>query len=106
MSELHDRGDQHVEHLLFLLETCVQEATLDSETSVVYQYVNLARAHELSDSLDIRSIGEIRADYLRIDPILPTQFISERREPDLITAHQHQVVILGSQRSGESLTDS
>lgn len=106
MRELHDRGDEHVEHLLLLLDTRVQETALDSEPGIVDKYVYLARTHELGDALDVRSIGEVRADYFRIDRVLPTQFISNRRESGLIPAHQHEIVLLGGQGSSESLTDS
>lgn len=106
MGQLHHRGDEHVEHLLFLLRCRVEESTLHPEASIVDEYVDLVITQPLRDSLDVGSIGQVGGHDFGIDAMDTAHVLRQGVEPGSIPAHQHEVVPLLGQRLGEALTDS
>ena len=105
MGEPHDRGDEHIQHLLLCLEVSRGEALEDSEPRVVDEDLHGLGAQALFDHGQLRSVSEIGRDDVDLHA-MTAQFGCHDVESLPVAGDKHDVVPASRQSPGKGEPDA
>ena len=104
--ETHNRCDEDIEHLLFLMDARIEESALHPEAGVVHQHIDLESTDGAGHAIDVRALGQVGGDNLCLHPVDLVHLLRQGIQSHPIPTHQDKVVTLSSERLRETLTDS